>query len=97
MNVVHHDRGVYYLLQHENQYIFNVASGRRGVGFSISIALNKERKTTLLERGQSYLEELAEHVHQNQVTYLQNQIDQDKEKAMHAAIQQWLKDNNIRD
>ena len=95
MKVIRHLRGVYYLLKDEDHLILDVNSGRGAVGFSISIKLNEEQEIAYLEKGNIYLEELAEHVHQNQTYYWENQIDQDKQKSMHSTIMRWLKENNI--
>ena len=95
MKVVHHLQGVYYLLQHDGNYYFNVNSGRGAVGFSISVALNQEQVFSYKKNGTSYLKELAEFVHQEQITYLELQVDQEIDKAMHGVIKQWIKENIV--
>ncbi len=94
MKVVHHLRGVYYLLQHNGQYYFDVNSGRGAVGFSISIALSEEQESAFKKNGKKYLKELAEFIHQEQTSYLNLQVGQDIDKLMHIAILQWIKENN---
>ncbi len=93
MKVVHHLCGGYYLLQHNGKYYFDVNSGRGAVGFSISIALGEEQEASYMRNGTRYLKELAEFVHQEQITYLELQVDQDINKAMRKAITQLIKEN----
>ena len=95
MKVIHHLKGVYYLLEDEDELFLDVNSGRGAVGFSLRIKLNEEQHSTYFEKGNSYLEELSEEVHQNQVAYW-GCLDQSLQKAMHQAIMQWLKENNIK-
>ena len=96
MKVVHHLRGVYYLLKHNGQYFFDVNSERGAVGFSISIALNEEQETAFRKYGTGYLQELAEIVHQEQASYLELQVSQHITMSMRKAIVLWKKENNIK-
>lgn len=95
MNVVFYSFNFRYLLKNEDQYILDVNSGRGFVGFTISISLSKDQKAAYFEHGNSYIEELAEHVHQHQDMYLECQIDQDSKKKIHSTILKWQKENNV--
>ena len=95
MKVIYHSRGVCYLLKDQDQHIINVNSGRGAVGFSISVELSKEQEAAYLNVGESYLNELAEDIHQNQSAYLECEIDTDRKEIMHTAMKQWRKENDI--
>ena len=95
MKVLYHSRGICCLLKDQDKYIIDVNSGRGAVGFTICVELSNEQEAAYLNVGESYLNELAEDIHQNQRTYFEREIDNDRKEVMHTAIMQWQEENGI--